>query len=142
MWRGEVRVVSVAASIGLLWVGPERVLVLRSDGVGHARWVQELFVVTEDEEEEESGETEFDEEGENIRPGGPVPCSITPCAQRGVSMGPLSFFFFFFFFEDSHLKASALSSVVLLTGPQNPQLCQSRMYQFIFSSAAGTRGLT
>lgn len=52
LWRGEVRVVSVPASIGLRRVGPERILVLRTDGVGCAGWVQELFVVAEDDKEE------------------------------------------------------------------------------------------
>ena len=66
MWRGEVRVVFVPASVGLLWVSPERVLVLSTDSVGCTGWVQELFVVAEDDVEEEGGEAEFDEEGENV----------------------------------------------------------------------------
>ena len=82
LWRGEVRVVFVPAGIGLLRVSPERVLVLGTDGVGRAGWVLELFVVAEDDEEEEGGEAEFDEEGENVRPSASVPCSITPCRER------------------------------------------------------------
>jgi len=66
LWRGEVRVVPVPASIGLGRVSPERVLVRSTDGVGRTGWVQELFVVAEDDVEEESGEAEFDEEGENV----------------------------------------------------------------------------
>ena len=66
MWRGEVRVVSVPASIGLLWVSTERVLVLNTDGIGRTGWVQELFVVAEDDVEEEGGEAEFDQEGEDV----------------------------------------------------------------------------
>jgi hypothetical protein len=37
-----------------------------------------LFVVAEDNEEEESGDAEFDEEGKDVRPGAPVPGSVTP----------------------------------------------------------------
>lgn len=83
--RGEVLVVSVPTSIGLLWVGPKRVLVLRTDDVGRAGWVQELLVVAEDDVEEQSGETELNEEGENIRPSAPIPRSITPCAEKGLA---------------------------------------------------------
>jgi hypothetical protein len=78
--RKEVRV--VPAGIRLLWVRPERVLVPRTDDVGYARWVQELFVVTEDDKEEESGETNLDEEGDDVRPSTPVPGSLTPYARR------------------------------------------------------------
>ena len=66
MWRGEVRVVSIPASIGLLWVNHERVLGLNTDGIGRTGWVQELFVVAENDVEEEGCEAEFDEEGENV----------------------------------------------------------------------------
>ena len=82
MWRGEVRVVFVPASIRLLWVSPERILVLGADGVGRAGWIQELFVVAKDDVEEEGGEAEFDEEGENVRPSASVPCTIAPCTER------------------------------------------------------------
>jgi len=41
-------------------------LVLSTDSVGCTGWVQELFVVAEDDVEEEGGEAEFDEEGENV----------------------------------------------------------------------------
>lgn len=83
LWRREIRVVSIPARIGLLRVSPERILVLSANGVCRTGWVQELFVVAEDDEEEESSQTDFDEEGENIRPSAPVPGSITPCARRG-----------------------------------------------------------
>ena len=66
MWRGEVRVISVPASIGLLRVSTERVLILNTDGIGRTGWVQELFVVAEDDVEEEGGEAEFDQEGEDV----------------------------------------------------------------------------
>lgn len=81
--RGEVRVIPVPASIWLLWVSTERILVLRADGVGRAGRVQKLFVVTEDDKKEESGETEFDEEGDNVGPSAPAPGSIAPYARRG-----------------------------------------------------------
>jgi hypothetical protein len=90
LWRGEVRVVSIPTSIWLLGVGSERVLVLRAEGVGRARWVLKLFVVAEDEEEEESGETEFDEEGQDIGPSAPVPGLVAPCTWR-VSRGAYVF---------------------------------------------------
>ena len=75
--RGEVRVVSVPARIRLLWVDHERVLML-STSVGCAGWILQLLVVAEDDVEEENGETDFDEEGENVGPGTPVPGSVTP----------------------------------------------------------------
>ena len=81
--RSEALVISVPASIRLLGVGPERILVLRRDGVGHAGWIQELFVVAEDDEEEDSGETELDEEGNDVRPGASIPGSVAPCTRRG-----------------------------------------------------------
>jgi len=74
--REEVRVIS--AGIRLLWVRSERVLVPRTDDVGRAGWIQELFIVAKDDKEEESGETEFDEEGNDVRPSAPVPRSVTP----------------------------------------------------------------
>lgn len=83
MGRSEALVISVPASIRLLGVGPERILVLRRDGVGHAGWIQELFVVAEDDEEEDSGETELDEEGNDVRPGASIPGSVAPCTRRG-----------------------------------------------------------
>jgi len=116
--RGEVRVIPVPASIWLLWINAERILVLRADGVGRAGRVQELFVVAEDDKEEESGETEFDEEGDNVGPSASVPGSIAPCAQRFSALPQA-----FFSQRDSHLAASTEFSLVLVTGPQIPQFC-------------------
>jgi len=72
--RGEIRV----KSVWVLRVCPEWVLILRAEGIGRARWIQELLIVTEDNEEEESGETEFNEEGDNVGPSSSVPCSVAP----------------------------------------------------------------
>ena len=124
--RGEVLV--VPAAIRLLWVCPERVLVPRADNVGRAGWVQELFVVAEDDEEEESGEAELDEEGYDVGPSAPVPGSLTPYARRGESVWTRDVSFL----EDLHLAASAESSVVLLTGPQIPQFCNMGLISFYF----------
>jgi len=76
--RGEVWVVSVSASIRLWWIGSKWILVPRAGDVGRTGRVQELFVEAEDDEEEESGETEFDEEGKYVRPSAPVPSLVTP----------------------------------------------------------------
>ena len=45
-----------------------------------------MFVVAEDDKEEESGETEFDEEGNDVRPSAPVPGLFTPYARIGESV--------------------------------------------------------
>ena len=114
--RGEALVVS--AGIRLLWIRPERVLILRADDVGHAGWVQKLFVVTENDKEEEGRETEFDEERNNAGPSAPVPGSLTPYTRRGVSIEKWCSFSP----RDPHIAASSASSVVLVTGPHSPQL--------------------
>ena len=89
--RGEVRVVS--AGIGLLWVRSKRVLVPRTDEVGRAGWIQELFVVAEDDKEEESSETDFDKEGNDVRPSAPAPRSVTPYGGIGSQCGAVMFLF-------------------------------------------------
>lgn len=89
--RGEVRVVS--AGIRLLRVRSERVLIPRTDKVGRAGWIQELFVVTEDDKEEEGSETDFDKEGNDVRPSAPVPRSVTPYGGIGGQCGAAMFLF-------------------------------------------------
>lgn len=76
------------SDILLLWVNPERILVLRAEGVGSAGWVLHLPVVTEDNVEEENGDTDLNEEGENVTPGAPIPGIITPsCSIRSIQRG-------------------------------------------------------
>jgi hypothetical protein len=75
-----------------LRVGSERVLVARAGAVGGARRVLNLLEVTEDNEEEESGDAKLNEECDNVTPRTPVPGVIAPCCsivpvQRGACYG-------------------------------------------------------
>jgi hypothetical protein len=79
-WRGTLG--RRESDVLLLWVHPERILVLKAEGIGSAGWVLQLPVVTEDNEEEESGDTDLNEEGENVTPRTPIPGIITPCRRR------------------------------------------------------------
>lgn len=115
---GRREALVVSTGIMLLRERPEWVLVPRTDDVGWAGWVQELFIVAKDDKEEESGETELDEEGNDVRPSAPVPGLLTPYIRRRGSMWRRNVSSSQ---RDSHAAASAESSVVLVTGPQIPQ---------------------
>lgn len=70
------------ARILLLRIGSKWKLILRAAKVGPARWVQELSVVAEGEEEVEGGNTELDEEGNNARPSVSTPGAVAPYTRK------------------------------------------------------------
>lgn len=80
------------ANILFLRVGSERVLVARAGAVRGAGRVLNLPEVTEDNEQEESGNAKLNEECDNVTPRTSVPGVIAPCCciipvQRGACYG-------------------------------------------------------
>lgn len=68
----------------LRWVGSERMLILGTEGVGSTGRVQKLFAVAEDDEEEEDGNTDLNQEGDDVRPRGSIPGLIAPYAKESM----------------------------------------------------------